>query len=67
MENKVISTEYVKKNFIEKKKIIDKMRKLEKEANYRSCENPMGRIHFYKEPVDYQILILSELLEENND
>lgn len=54
----------VLENSIPKKKIEDKMKELVKEANYRTNDNPTGRIHFLKEPCDYKIQILYELLED---
>lgn len=49
-----------------KDKIKEKIEKLFKEADFRTTDNPSGRIHFHKEPCDYQIEILQELLEERN-
>lgn len=51
------------KNSIPKDTIEDKIEKLIKQADYRTNNNPNGRIHFLKEKCDYQIEILEELLE----
>ena len=50
--------------FIPKQKVKDKIKELKNEGNYRTNENPRGRIHFAKEPCDYKIEALEELLEE---
>ena len=52
------------KDYISKSKIEDKVKELEKEADYRTEDNPTGRVHFMAVPVDYQIAILKSLLEE---
>ena len=52
------------KNSIPKKKIEDKIQELIKIGNYRTENNPDGRIHFREEPCDYQIQVLQELLED---
>lgn len=65
--NKVISREYVEKNFIHKDVIRNKIQELLKQANFRTPENPQGRVHFVPEPEDYQIMILNEILEGTKD
>lgn len=52
------------KHFISKDKIKEKIEELVKQGDYRTAENPNGRVHFNKEPVDYQLEILKDLLEE---
>ena len=51
-------------NYIPKQKIRNKIEELVKEADYRTEENPKGRIHFTPEPCDFQIQVLQELLNE---
>ena len=48
-----------------KNKIKEKIEELIKEADYRTEDNPKGRIHFKKEPCDYQIEVLQDLLKED--
>ena len=48
-----------------KDKIKEKIEELNKEADYRTEDNPKGRIHFTPEPCDYQIQVLEELLKED--
>lgn len=62
--NPVISREYVEKNYIHKDVIRNKIKELLKRANFRTPENPKGRVHIVPEPEDYQIMILNELLED---
>jgi len=50
-------------NYIAKSKVKEKIEEKIKEGNYRTIDNPSGRIHFQKEITDYQIEILKELLE----
>jgi hypothetical protein len=45
-------------------KIKAKIEELIKEGNYRTADNPNGRIHFQKEITDYQIEVLQSLLEK---
>lgn len=52
------------RGWIHKDKIKKKKEQLIKEADYKTADNPAGRVHFHKEPVDYQIEALQELLEE---
>lgn len=52
------------KQFIAVDKIKEKIKELVEQGDYRTAENPNGRVHFHKEPVDYQLEILKELLEE---
>lgn len=73
LEEKAYKKEYYEevadelyKNSIPKSKVREKIKELEKEADYKSIDNPTGRIHFHKEPCDYQIQVLQELLEERN-
>ena len=63
MENKVISTEYVKKNFIEKSKII---RIIDEEISTIQEEN---EVYYYPENVIDIILnnIAKKILEETDD
>lgn len=56
--------EYIQNNYISKNKINQKIQNLIIEGNYKSTNNPHGRIHFIKEHIDYKIEILKELLEE---
>ena len=53
-------------NYISKQKIKDKIEELKKEGDYRTADNPYGRIHFTKEPCDYKIQVLKELLESED-
>lgn len=54
------------RELILKSKVREKIEELEKEADYRTIDNPTGRIHFHKEPCDYQIMVLQELLGDDN-
>ena len=47
-----------------KDKIKAKIEELIKEGNYRTADNPNGRVHFQKEITDYQIEVLQSLLEK---
>ena len=47
-----------------KDKIKAKIEELIKEGNYRTVDNPNGRVHFQKEITDYQIEVLQSLLEK---
>ena len=49
--------------YIPKSKVKEKIEELTKEANYRSEDNPKGRVHFIPEPCDYQIQALKDLIE----
>ena len=51
-------------NSIPKKKLENKIKELNGKGNYRTKNNPNGRVHFHVEPCDYQIQVLQELLEE---
>ena len=53
-----------KDNYINKDKIKAKIEELIKEGNYRTADNPNGRVHFQKEITDYQIEDLQSLLNE---
>lgn len=48
---------------IPKQRIKDKIEALKQEGNYRSIDNPYGRVHFVHEECDYKIEVLQELLE----
>ena len=41
-----------------------KIEELKQEGNYKTLENPDGRVHFQAEPWDYKIQVLEELLEK---
>lgn len=41
-----------------------KMEELKQQGNYKTLENPDGRVHFQAEPCDYKIQVLQELLEK---
>lgn len=58
--------DFLRENFVSKKKIKDKIEELKKEGDYRTADNPYGRIHFTKEPCDYKIQVLKELLESED-
>ena len=60
----LMSPYYVRKNFVSREKIKEKMEKLKKEGNYRTIDNPSGRVHFWAEGCDYKLQVLKELLEE---
>lgn len=42
----------------------EEIEKLKQEGNYKTLENPNGRVHFHAEPCDYKIQVLQELLEK---
>ena len=42
----------------------EKIEELKQEGNYKTLENPDGRVHFQAEPCDYKIQVLEELLEK---
>ena len=44
-----------------------KMEELKQQGNYKTLENPDGRVHFQAEPCDYKIQILQELIEEREE
>ena len=46
------------------KKIQNKIKTIIKQANFRTVDNPKGRVHFAPEPEDYQIMILQDLLKK---
>ena len=54
----------VEENYISKDKIKAKIEEVIKEGNYRTADNPNGRVHFQKEITDYQIEVLQSLLEK---
>lgn len=54
-------------NYISVQKIKDKIEDLKKEGNYRTIDNPSGRVHFRAEGCDYKIQVLKELLEESEE
>ena len=60
----VVNKKAIRYNYVPKQKVKDKIKELKNEGNYRTNENPRGRIHFAKEPCDYKIEALEELLEE---
>ena len=64
--DKILKPELLK-IYISKDKIKEKIEEYKKEADYRTIDNPKGRIHFHKEPCDYQIEVLQELLQEGDD
>lgn len=53
-------------NSIPKLKVREKIEELIKEADYRTTDNLKGRVHFQPEPVDFQIAVLQELLQEGD-
>lgn len=59
--------QYIKENYIPVQKVKDKIEELKKEGDYRTADNPYGRIHFMEEPCDYKIQVLKELLEESEE
>lgn len=58
---------FIKKNFIPKQKVKDKIEELKIQGNYKTLDNPEGRIHFLKEESDYKIEVCEELLQERED
>lgn len=69
MENKVISTEYVKKNFIHKDKIREKIKELEelvKEFEEYWSKDPR-KFNKTKSTDYYKLEVLKELLEETEN
>lgn len=56
--------DYIISNYVSKAKIKAKIEELIKEGNYRTADNPNGRVHFQKEVTDYQIAVLQSLLEK---
>ena len=56
----------VMEDYIPKSKVRAKIEELIKEADYRTEDNPKGRIHFHTEPCDYQIEILQSILQEGD-
>ena len=57
----------LKQNGIPKQVIEDKIEELRIRGNYKTFDNPDGRIHFLKEETDYKIEALKELLQESED
>lgn len=55
----------IKQKWIQKVK--DKIEELKKEGNYRTIDNPYGRVHFMAEGCDYKIQVLQELIEEREE
>lgn len=55
---------YTSENYIPKSKVEEKIEELKQEGNYKTIENPNGRVHFQLEPCDYKIQVLEELLQE---
>lgn len=55
------------KNSLPKQVIEDKIDELKSQSNYRTFNNPNGRIHFLKEETDYKIEALEELLQESEE
>ena len=53
--------------YIPKQKIKDKIEELKIQGNYKTLDNPEGRIHFLKEESDYKIEVCEELLQESED
>lgn len=51
-------------DYIPKSKVEEKIEELKQEGNYKTIENPKGRVHFQLEPCDYKIQVLEELLQE---
>lgn len=54
----------VNAKFIPKSKVEEKIEELKQEGNYKTIENPKGRVYFQLEPCDYKIQVLEELLQE---
>ena len=68
-DNKVLASRYfrLKDNSIPKQKIKDKIEELKIIGNYKTLDNPEGRIHFLKEESDFKIEVCEELLQESED
>lgn len=49
-------------NYIPVSLVEEKIKELKEEGNYKTLENPDGRVHFQAEPCDYKIQVLEELL-----
>ena len=62
LENIIVN---IKKESIPKESIKNKIKELITEGNYRTADNPEGRVHFVKKSIDYKIEVLQELLEDN--
>lgn len=62
-----IFNENIEKDFIPVQKVKDKIEELKKEGNYRTIDNPYGRVHFMTEGCDYKIQVLQELIEEREE
>lgn len=54
--------EHRKENYIPVSLVEEKIKELKQEGNYKTLENPDGRVHFQAEPCDYKIQVLEELL-----
>ena len=55
---------YIKEESIPRAVVEEKIEEIVKEANFRTTDNPKGRVHFVPEPEDYQIMILQEILNK---
>lgn len=63
--NQIISAiDYFIDNSIPVSLVEEKIEELKKEGNYKTLENPNGRVHFQLEPCDFKIKVLQELLEK---
>ena len=62
LNNRIMDLENADKKWEDKIKA--KIAELIKEGNYRTADNPNGRVHFQKEITDYQIEVLQSLLEK---
>ena len=75
LENQIADLKYfnrqkireIEQNSIPKEVIEDKIDELKSQGNYRTFNNPNGRIHFLKEETDYKIEALKELLQESEE
>ena len=64
LKTHIIYPEIIKLNFIPVYLVEEKIEELKQEGNYKTLENPDGRVHFQAEPCDYKIQVLEELLEK---
>lgn len=67
IEEQQKAEQIIYENYISVQKIKDKIEDLKKEGNYRTIDNPSGRVHFRAEGCDYKIQVLKELLEESEE